>query len=171
MKLDLNRVLDCEGETKVVTVDVDLSWVKYRGVSPFQQPVILSVKAVNRLGVASLGCAYRYTLYLDCDRCLKPFQKQVTLNCTHTVVRRLANENSDDEEFLLAPDGFVELDELATNDVIPELPSRFLCREDCKGLCPICGCDLNETACGCSADRTDPRLQALGRFFESKGSN
>ena len=43
----------------------------------------------------------------------------------------------------------VELHELAANDVIPELPSRFLCREDCKGLCPVCGCDRNVTQCGC----------------------
>ena len=83
------------------------------------------------------------------------------------MVRALQNPgDEDDEEYLLAPDGLVELTELATNDVIPELPSRTLCREDCKGLCPVCGCDRNTTQCQCQVREEDPRLAALDKFFE-----
>jgi uncharacterized protein len=41
------------------------------------------------------------------------------------------------------------------------VPARSLCRPDCRGLCPSCGQDLNQTACDCSAQEIDPRLEAL----------
>ena len=67
---------------------------------------------------------------------------------------------------MVAPQGVVELDELATNDILLELPSKFLCREDCRGLCPVCGCDRNTAECGCPTASGDPRLDALNKFFE-----
>ena len=90
----------------------------------------------------------------------------MTLTIPHTVVRSLQNTPEEDDEYLVAPDGFIELSELAANDVIPELPSRILCREDCKGLCPVCGCDRNVTQCSCETKVSDPRLAALDKFFE-----
>jgi uncharacterized protein len=167
MKFDLNRLLDGAGGSEVVTDDVDLSQYRHRGMFPFKAPVRLTAEAKSRAGVVSLSCTYRYTLDLVCDRCLAPFSKEVTQTVSHTVVRALQNPgDEDDEEYLLAPDGLVELTELATNDVIPELPSRTLCREDCKGLCPICGCDRNKTQCQCQVREEDPRLAALDKFFE-----
>jgi uncharacterized protein len=41
------------------------------------------------------------------------------------------------------------------------VPMKPLCREDCRGLCPTCGEDLNVTACGCAAEAADPRWEAL----------
>ena len=167
MKLDLNRLLDGAGGSEVVTDDVDLSWYQYRGTKPFRTPVRLTAQAKSRAGVVSLDCTYRYTLELVCDRCLAPFTREAEQKASHTVVRVLQNPDEDGGgEYLAVPDGIVELDELATNDVIPELPSRTLCREDCKGLCPICGCDRNVTLCHCRQEEGDPRLAALDKFFE-----
>lgn len=73
---------------------------------------------------------------------------------SHTVVREVNGE--DDETFLVAENGCIELEELATNDILPELPQRYLCREDCRGLCPTCGKNLNEGPCGCREDSGDP---------------
>ena len=165
MRFDLNKLLDGAGFSDVVTDDVDLSQYSPGGGSPFHSPVMVTAEAKSRAGVVSLDCTYRYTLALRCDRCLAPVLREVTLTVPHTVVRSLQNSEEDDE-YLVAPDGFVELHELAANDVIPELPSRFLCREDCKGLCPVCGCDRNVTQCGCEEKQLDPRLAALDKFFE-----
>lgn len=165
MRFDLNRLLDGAGVSDVATDDVDLSRYGAGGGHPLRAPVRVTAKAQNRAGVVSLDCAYRLILEASCDRCLAPIRREMTLTVPHTVVRALQN-TEDDDEYLVAPDGFVELQELATNDVIPELPSRFLCREDCKGLCPVCGCDRNVTRCRCEEKKTDPRLAALDKFFE-----
>ncbi|MCI8816905.1 MAG: DUF177 domain-containing protein [Angelakisella sp.] len=165
MRFDLNRLLDGAGVSEVVTDDVDLSRYSAGGEAPFQTPVQLTAQARNRAGVVTLDCVYRYTLALRCDRCLAPVSREITLTVPHTVVRSLQNTEEDDE-YLVAPDGLVELSEVAANDVIPELPSRTLCREDCKGLCPSCGCDRNTTQCRCEEKETDPRLAALDKFFD-----
>ena len=154
MRFDLNRLLDGAGVSEVVTDDVDLSRYSAGGEAPFQTPVQLTAQARNRAGVVTLDCVYRYTLALRCDRCLAPVSREITLTVPHTVVRSLQNTEEDDE-YLVAP-----------NDVIPELPSRTLCREDCKGLCPSCGCDRNTTQCRCEEKETDPRLAALDKFFD-----
>lgn len=77
----------------------------------------------------------------------------------HTLVVSLSGSSSDD--YVETPDYKLDLDELATADILLELPSKHLCKPDCKGLCPDCGADLNETACDCGKHRIDPRLEAL----------
>ena len=52
-------------------------------------------------------------------------------------------------------------------DLILSLPSKVLCREDCRGLCPHCGKDQNEGLCGCKPQAADPRLEALGQWNHS----
>ena len=70
-------------------------------------------------------------------------------------------DNEDSEGFIIVPDGMLDIGSLAKEDVILELPSKLLCSPDCKGLCSICGKNLNEEECGCVDDVTDPRLAVL----------
>ncbi|MBQ3561654.1 MAG: DUF177 domain-containing protein, partial [Oscillospiraceae bacterium] len=48
-----------------------------------------------------------------------------------------------------------------------EVPFQLLCREDCKGLCPVCGSDLNEKTCNCNQKQIDPRLEKLKMLLDS----
>ncbi|MEG2073871.1 MAG: DUF177 domain-containing protein [Angelakisella sp.] len=164
MKLELNKVLECVGEAEVVTANVDLTQESYRGIFPFKEPIVLEARASNRAGVVTLNCTYTYTLHLTCDRCLTTITREVTQEASHIVVREL--NNTEDDDFLLAPSGIVELSELAQGDIVLELPGKFLCKEDCKGLCPKCGQNLNHGSCGCDTRQLDPRFAALDRFYE-----
>ena len=78
--------------------------------------------------------------------------------------RRLSGEEND--EYLVVPDGLVNLDELVYADVVLELPSKNVCSEDCRGLCECCGANLNHGACGCKKPSVDPRLSALQDLLE-----
>lgn len=165
MKLDLGKVLDGTGEADVVTADVDLSEAAFYGRHPFSTPVKVTARAKNHVGVVTLDCTYDFTLHVRCDRCLAPLELPVSRTVSHTVVRAVSNE--DDGDYLVTEDGVVELDELATNDILPELPTRFLCDENCKGLCPVCGANRNKINCGCTVKETDPRLEALKKLLEN----
>ena len=153
------------GEVDVVTTDVDLSGAEFFGRRPFKTPVHVTARAENHIGIVTLDCSYDFTLSVNCDRCLAPMEIPVSRTVSHTVVRALENEE-DEDDFLVTPDGIVELDELATNDILPELPTRFLCREDCKGLCPVCGANRNLVDCGCTEKTVDPRLEPLKKLLE-----
>ena len=61
----------------------------------------------------------------------------------------------------------MDLDELIRTDILLELPTKFLCKEDCKGLCPTCGKNLNEGACNCQTHQIDPRLEVLKQLIDS----
>ena len=61
---------------------------------------------------------------------------------------RLEKEE-DSGEYIQVDDYKLDLDELIRTDILLELPTKFLCKEDCKGLCPTCGKNLNEGACDC----------------------
>ena len=87
-----------------------------------------------------------------CDRCLTPsFEDQV-----HEFNEELDRRDIEDD--------VADLTEMIRDTMIASQPIRNLCKENCKGLCPICGVNLNESECDCDRLIVDPRLEALKNF-------
>jgi uncharacterized protein len=55
----------------------------------------------------------------------------------------------------------IDVDEIVKEQIVLAVPTRMLCREDCKGICPECGADRNAGDCGCTTSDADPRWAAL----------
>jgi uncharacterized protein len=91
----------------------------------------------------------------ECRRCLAPASGVLEL-----PVRELYTEDGDGDETYPLADDEVDLEPLVRDAVLLELPRAPLCRPNCLGLCPTCGANRNEEACGCEAPR-DPRWGAL----------
>ncbi len=121
-------------------------------------PVRVSGKIENRAGVVSLTADVAFQDTVACDRCLKPVVRSFQKQFTHILTASLNDEDND--EFILAEDMHFDLDALLREDVLLALPMKVLCKADCKGLCPMCGADRNETVCGCKKP-VDPRLAVL----------
>jgi uncharacterized protein len=110
---------------------------------------------------------------LNCGRCLKPvawrmssaFSLEFALTESAPLDPEVALDDGDlDLAYLEEP--ALDLEELAVEQVLLELPIRVLCAEDCAGLCPSCGADRNsEGACNCKPE-TDPRWAALEALAE-----
>ena len=90
-----------------------------------------------------------------CARCLQP----VTGTLEAEVLEVFEDDPVEDETYPLVHDQ-IDLEPLAREAVVLELPEAPLCKEDCQGLCAQCGTDLNSSACGCEAP-VDPRWAAL----------
>jgi len=104
-----------------------------------------------------------------CDRCLAPVVVAVDADFDVAYIPAEA-EDTEREVTELQPDELIfatyegdslDIDELAREQLLLALPLRQLCREDCKGLCPTCGADLNSQTCNCEQQDTDPRWAAL----------
>ena len=67
---------------------------------------------------------------------------------------------------MVTEDGCLDVDELLRELFEMNFPQKILCREDCRGLCPRCGADLNTAPCTCSGTTPDPRLASLGALLE-----
>jgi len=159
MQIDLKQLFDVNGETLSIDTSLDLSDYRLFGRQPIKSPVAVKGIVQNNVGVVTLKLDISLTLSVSCDRCLAPLEIDRRLSFEHTLVKKLYNESYDD--YIVIPDAMLDLDQTARADIILELPSKFLCSDDCKGLCPICGKNLNLEPCGCDSKMTDPRLAAL----------
>ncbi|HKR58982.1 MAG TPA: DUF177 domain-containing protein [Pyrinomonadaceae bacterium] len=107
-------------------------------------------------------------LGLECDRCLKPFTIPVSSAfkveyVTPEVYQSGQGAELLDEDLSLSVfDGaMIDIDELVREQLVLALPAQTLCREDCKGLCPVCGGDRNLKDCNCQEAEIDPRWAGL----------
>lgn len=152
------------GEIRSLPIDteLDFSSVEFFGIYPFKKPVRVVGEIVNRAGVVELSVRTRFTFDGRCDRCLTPFTRDYDLPFEHILVATVENEDSD---YVLLDNYQLDLDELVQGDILLELPYKNLCREDCRGLCPQCGKDLNEGLCGCTTKSVDPRLAVLQQLL------
>jgi uncharacterized protein len=121
--------------------------------------VIKDIRLRGRLS-ANLG--------LQCARCLEPLRQDV-MRDFELLYRPLGADAGRDELSVTdaeAEIGYYQGDGLLLEDVLREqvllaLPLKVTCREDCKGLCPQCGKNLNQEQCSCSTELEDPRWAAL----------
>lgn len=164
MILDLEPIFNNEGMVKEFSYELDLSEQELSGVKPFSTPVRVSGSVGNHTGVVELSAKAEFVLDMNCDRCAKPIKLALTADIFHTLVTSLNDEAND--ELLLVNELRFDLDPLVTEDIFLELPSKFLCSEDCKGVCPKCGKDLNTGSCSCEKE-IDPRLAALKQLLDN----
>jgi uncharacterized protein len=116
----------------------------------------------------------RAEVEISCDRCLRPVAAPLEVEFEESFIPVAADAREGEERELHEADlhlsvyegESVDVDELVREQVLLALPARFVCREDCKGLCPSCGADLNAGACDCPREEIDPRWAALGKLKE-----
>ncbi len=133
--------LDCEAAFE--TEDYSIQW-KLSGVV-FDNNGRIEVKATANACVSG-----------RCARCTKDVKRTIFIDISEEVGK---------DEVVL--DGTVlDIDSIVKNNIVVELPIRFLCKEDCKGICDICGADLNITECNCSHERFDERLSVLAQLLD-----
>ena len=85
-----------------------------------------------------------------CARCTKPFAERIAFSFSERFVKG-TDDASDDETYPYSGDELV-LDKAVLDNLFLELPIASVCREDCKGLCPVCGADRNVTNCDCTTE-------------------
>ena len=163
MLLDLKPLFAGSRDFLSVEFEMDLSEFEFLGVKPLPSPVAISGKIVSRAGIveSDLNCKVEYVSV--CDRCLKETVKDYTVNINRTIVVSLENEENDD--IAVVPDMQLDLEDFCYPDIVMSLPTKLLCKDSCKGLCSVCGKNLNDGDCGCQTKEIDPRLAALAELL------
>ena len=173
MKLDLrpllagDRLIEFDYELPLDTAAVDPGSFLF-GVG-FPSPMKVSGEITNTAGYMRMTLTMSVDYTAECARCLSPVSGAFTLDLEKTVAPRdLLGDLSEDklDDYAIIEDGFLEMDEPLYEQLEMEFPARFLCRDDCKGLCQRCGKNLNEGECGCSQKEIDPRLAVLKNWLD-----
>ena len=155
MLFDVKPILHTPGKRLEFQFELDLSDMEFSGRYPVSRPVVVTGEVRNTADVLELELTARTTLDAVCDRCGKAFAqvKEIPYSCM--LAEALKN------------DGKVDVGDLARTAFILGMDTKTLCSEDCKGLCPRCGADLNLGPCSCKKE-VDPRLAALAKLLENK---
>lgn len=159
MLLELKKVFLTEDESLNAEYELDLRDLDFNGAYPFKTPVKVWANAVNRAGVVNLAVTAKFEYTAPCDRCGEETITEFNYSFNHTLVQSLVGENEGD--YIETTDFTLDLDEPITTDILLELPSKHLCKEECRGLCPKCGKNLNLGDCECDRREIDPRLETL----------
>jgi len=173
VKLDLrpllagDRLLTFDYELLLDIDPEDTSSFLY-GVS-FPSPMKVKGDITNTAGYMRMRLDMSVDYTAECARCLSPVSGEFTLSLEKTVApRNLLSDLDEDklDDYAIIEDGFLDMDEQLRAQLEMEFPVRFLCREDCKGLCQRCGKNLNEGKCDCAEKEFDPRLEPLKKLLE-----
>lgn len=167
MIICIKELFEAPGIEIPLSEEVDLSGTEIWGQKIFTSPVRVEGVFKNRSGIVTLKYRATAVLEYNCDSCGKKTSSKKEYEFEHWLARQLESEEESDD-YILVPNGTIDLYELVMTDVTLEIPMRLLCKEDCKGLCPVCGADLNETTCGCASKKQiDPRLESLKTLLDS----
>ena len=163
MRLNVNRVLHTPDLRQDFHFEMDLSGLEFGGMRPIVSPVVVDGQVRNKAGVLLLELQAHTVLHCVCDRCMEEFDEPKTVR--YECVLAQERQFDDDDEIVLLENDEVDLAELARDAFILDMDTKTLCSEDCKGLCPGCGGNLNHEACRCKK-QVDPRLAALAKLLE-----
>ncbi len=165
MELDLSPVLNYDGKKIHVCEDVMLSSYENDNFK-IVSPVRFDGCVQNIGGTIEVTGTCNAKLMLRCDRCTDEFLSQIDFEVDEKY--RKHDDIADKEE---NPDitpfcgTSLSLDEILYSNLYINIPSKILCSADCKGLCPVCGGNLNVKDCGCKNDTTDPRFDILDKLL------
>lgn len=97
----------------------------------------------------------------QCSRCLESLDYNLNVEFDEDFSKLEHNE-----EIYPIEEESIELKDMVIDNIILSIPFKFLCSEECKGLCPVCGRNLNKYQCDCNKDNIDPRLAVLKDLFK-----
>lgn len=164
MLLTVKELFTGEKNRLPITMTLDLSDTELDGVKPFLSPIQVTGEASHHAEGVHLDLRVFFTYCVPCDRCTVPVKRGLEYHFSHELVLELNHD--DNEEYIAVTDYKLDLDELVRADILLELPTKNLCKADCKGLCLKCGANLNSESCGCDTRQIDSRLEILKQLID-----
>ena len=165
MRLNLHEIINIPGGSIPFSYELDLAGLTFEGIKAMTSPVPVTGQVENIAGVLTLTADTAVDLVCVCARCLQEFSMQKPLH-VEAVLADEAQDEDNPDIFLLDGD-YIDVDEVMITAFVLNMDQRFLCREDCKGLCEKCGKNLNDGPCDCKAEK-DPRLAILSQLLENE---
>lgn len=150
MLLDVKPFFSSYDTKKEFSYSLDLSsMIQDDGISIIT-PVLVSGYLQAKRGAVTAHWHISADLHLRCDRCLSEFVQPFSKDYTHRLFYTW-KQGQDDDAILLNQD-CLDLDSAVLDDILVSLPMKILCKETCKGICPVCGVNRNDAECHCEEE-------------------
>lgn len=163
MWLDLSNVIEISGAEKEFECLLNVEALEFPSVESFSSTPIARGKVVNTAGLLTLIGEIEAEMVCTCDRCGKSFESTKLQELEITLA--VDPEDAENPDIFVVEGNGIDLNEVLETCFILDMETKFLCSEDCRGLCGTCGKNLNEGPCDCRKVQ-DPRLAVLGQLLD-----
>ncbi len=139
----------------------------------FLSPLVTSFKAIRIRDMVEVKGRVCFSVRLNCSRCLNEFETVLKNDFAVAFVREIPESEKTAGEIALKDEDMgliaffgdqIDLHEAVQEQAVMAFPIQFLCRPDCRGLCPKCGSDLNQGDCACEKSTGHPAFSVLKNF-------
>lgn len=169
MLYNLTDIFSTEAKEETLMIPYERKTVTYQSEEyPITECSELSLRLANKVkGEIAMQAEMTLVCEVPCNRCLKPVSVPVTIQVDEYLKEsEIGTPEAVDEMSYL--DGYnLDTDKLIENEIMINWPMKVLCHEDCKGICTVCGKDLNEGECGCDRFVPDPRMAVIKDIFNA----
>lgn len=162
MRLNLSAIIEMPGSSLPFECELETDNLDFPSVRAYPSKPHAEGRIYNEAGILRLEGTLTAEMICVCDRCGEEFESLKEMPLDATIVE----ENPEDDPALFTLEGNeLDLSALLSTCFILDMETKFLCREDCKGLCPKCGKNLNRGPCGCRKS-LDPRFAVLEQLLD-----
>ncbi len=162
MLVDISKILMKKGETLFFELEEDIREAEdCPEVQKFLEPIKVKGTVTNVKGSFEVCAKCGTRAVMSCSRCLEPVEVEVEFDLDEIF----SNTGNEEEAETFAGEA-LDLTSAIKRNLLLNLPMKVICKEDCKGLCPICGSNLNKGDCGCKVSNIDPRFESLRSLFK-----
>ncbi len=162
MRVNVREIMVNPSARLPCSVKLEMEGLDFPSIKRYLEPPRAEVVISNEAGILHLRGTITAEMICICDRCGQEFESRKET----AVDAVIAEEESEENPELFVLEGTeLDLQELLSTCLILDMETKFLCKEDCKGLCPKCGKNLNLGPCGCRK-QSDPRFAVLEQLLD-----
>ena len=162
MRLDLREIQFGPGASIPFSCELETERLDFPSVIAYRTKPRAEGRVYNEAGVLHLEGTLTAEMTCVCDRCGAEFDSVKETELDAVIV---GEENEEYPEYFVLEGSEIDLDEILSTCLILDMETKFLCSEDCKGLCSRCGKNLNLGPCGCRKE-PDPRFAVLEQLLD-----
>lgn len=168
MLIDISEIVSCENKEITKEVQLELnSFISKLGEFPITKKAPIDIRITNRENKRLLiQGEVDLTVSIPCSRCLEEVPTDIRFSIDKELElngSELNDEEMEDTDYLIGLN--LDIDKLIYGEILVNWPMKVLCKEDCEGICKVCGMNLNKGNCDCQRTELDPRMAAIQDVF------
>ena len=171
MLVSLSEIMNLSAGVQKRTVSLEMVSFTRAGVTyPIAEKDDVALTLTNLGGrKVKIEMESRVVLTVPCDRCLQEVAVEIPISVeTEVNFNENAEERIKDLNETSYIDGYdLDVDRMVYEEILLGFPMKVLCQEDCKGICKVCGANLNQGECGCDRTEPDPRMSVIRDIFNN----
>jgi len=162
MRLNLREIIEIPGGSVPFKCELETEGLDFPSIKEYISRPFAEGRVFNEAGILTLEGTLTAEMICYCDRCGAEFDSVKEMPLSVTIVEE---DTADNPELFLLEGDEIDLDEILSTCFVLDMETKFLCSEDCKGLCSTCGKNLNLGPCECRKP-IDPRFAVLEQLLD-----